>query len=454
VLKMTSLAITIKEKVSVSSPSGNLYSSIIKDNTFANPKYVSNIQYGYSNQKINEKIETFSRFDGGIALPRGYLQDLLNICDEEGIITTVKDLRATNNTTFPLLNVKLRPYQKRAVNEAMLVDQGIIVSPTGSGKTLIGLEIIRQRKQKTLIILHRADLARQWSDVIFDQFGIKAGMISEGNFEIGEEITIAMVQTLSSKSEETRDISELFGLILVDENHHIPAQSFSQVVGSLSARYAYGLSATLGRSDGLEEIIYRSIGNIVATVTREEVEALGSTVPITVQSIKTGFNPGSLGSWNDYLNSITDNKKRNSLILSLACKSSSPSLILTDRVEHAEILSKMLDSRNIDHVLAHGKLKTKERVKAMASIQEAKITIGTAGLLGEGLDVSGWGVLIMANPISSEIKLMQAIGRIVRPAKGKTKALVCDLTDDCGFAGSSFKKRFEIYKKNKIWVKF
>lgn len=451
---MTSVSITIKEKTSIYSPPDDIYYRILRDNTFVNPKYVSNIQHGYSNHGTEETIETFDHFNGGIALARGYTRDLLNLCYREGVQTDLEDLRTVHKTTFPILNTELRSYQKRAISEAVKFDQGVIVSPTGSGKSLIGLEIIRQREQKTLIILHRADLLQQWSDVIFERLGIKAGLISEGKFEIGEEITIAMIQTLSSRWKETRVIGELFGLILVDEVHHIPAESFAKVVGSMSAKYIYGLSATLRRADCLEEIIYRCIGHIIATVTREEVECMGATVPVTVHSIKTGFDPSHLGSWNDYLNAITNNSSRNSLILKLACESSAPSIVLTDRIEHAEILSKMLESQSIDHILVHGKLNQNKRSEAMSKIKSSRITIGTTGLLGEGLDVSGWSVLIMASPISSEIKLMQAIGRIVRPCEGKTEGIVYDLKDDCGFSGSSFKKRFEIYKKNEIWVNF
>jgi superfamily II DNA or RNA helicase len=114
----------------------------------------------------------------------------------------------------------------------------------------------------------------------------------------------------------------------------------------------------------------------------------------------------------------------------------------------------MLNRRNIDHVLAHGKIGKKEREGMMERIKSAKLTVGTTSLLGEGIDVSSWNTLIMGAPISSEIKLMQAIGRIVRPSNGKEKAIVYDLKDNCGFAGASFNKRFEIYKKNKIWVQF
>ncbi len=129
-----------------------------------------------------------------------------------------------------------------------------------------------------------------------------------------------------------------------------------------------------------------------------------------------------------------------------------PILILSDRVAHADDLSGMFSRRNFDHALVHGKVKDRE--EAIERIKKATVTIGTTGLLGEGLDVPFWEVLIMASPISSEIKLMQAIGRVVRASPGKKSALIYDLKYDCGFSGASFKKRFEIYRKHKIWVEF
>lgn len=307
--------------------------------------------------------------------------------------------------------------------------------------------------QKALIIVHRADLAKQWIDTIKTKFGLKAGFIGDGQWEIGD-ITVALVQTLSAREHETKSLSNAFGLILVDETHHAPASTFFDVLSLLAAKYRYGLSATVTRRDGLEQMIYRGLGPVIATVSKQEVEGMGATVPATVISIPTGFNPGQVDSWHEYLDSLTTNADRNIQIITLAQLSIGSALILVDRIAHAEQLSAMLHRRNIDHVLAHGKLNKKDREDVMDRIKTAKLTIGTTSLLGEGLDVSVWGVLIMGTPISSEIKLMQAIGRIVRPSPNKEKALVYDLKDDCSFAGASFKRRFEIYKKHKIWVEF
>lgn len=453
---MNNTKITICENIVLSCSDDDFKSFIVKANTFRNPKHESNLQNGYSNWQTSETIQTYKFIsDGSLSLPRGFLSELLELCIRFEIKPSIEDLRVENPISFPTLkDVTLRPYQDRAVNLAMKEDQGSIIAPTGSGKSILGLEIIRCRGQKTLILVHRSDLAKQWIDVILEKFGIKAGFIGDGSFEIGNEITVGMIQTLSSKENEAKALSKEFGLILVDEGHHLPAESFFSVLGHLSAKFLYCLTATPTRRDGLEKMIYRAIGEKIAFISKEEVEDIGATVPVKVIAIQTGFKPNFVDSWNEYLGAITHNAERNTLIIDLATESNEPTLILVDRVEHAEQLSEMMTRRDIIHVLAHGKIGKKDRNGMLERIRGARITIGTTGLLGEGLDIKNLAVLVMASPISSEIKLLQAIGRITRSFEGKENAVAYDLKDDCGFSGSSFNKRFEIYKKNKIWVEF
>jgi len=449
------VVINISEKILVRSPTEELISKIKKANTFSNPKYKSNQSHGYSNWQTSRTIETFNLYeDGSVSVPRGFLLDLLKLCKECNLHPVIEDLRCVYPVDFPELKATLRPYQEHAVSQAMQFDQGAILSPTGSGKSLMGLEIINRRGQRALIIVHRSELAKQWADVIEERMGIKAGFIGDGAWLVGDQITIAMVQTLAARENETRTLKNAFGLILVDEGHHLPASTFFDVTGLLAAKYRYMLSATPNRRDGLEAMIYMAIGPAIANISKQEVENLGSTVPATVITIQTGFNPGLVNSWSQYIDSLTTCTSRNLQIIDLAKASAEPTLILVDRISHADQISSMMNRRGLDHVLAHGKIAKKDREQVMEKMRLAKLTIGTTSMLGEGIDISSWSILIMAAPISSEIKLMQAIGRIVRPAHGKIKATVYDLRDDCGFAGASFKKRFEIYKKHKIWVQF
>ncbi len=425
----------------------------IEENTFSNPVFIANEQNRRSNRDIEETITTYRHKEGYLILPRGYMRDLLGAFQVADITPSIIDERASAQCSYPdrLKGIELRNYQERAVDAAGMFDQGVIVSPTGSGKSFIGLEIIRQKGQKALIIVHRAELARQWATVIEERLGITAGFIAGDEWNLGDEITIAMVQTLASREDETKGLSNSFGTIIADEGHHIPSSTFFSVIGLLNAKYRYGLSATPNRRDGLEQVIYRAVGPAIATIEKQEVENVGATVPATVIPIETGHNPGLVNSWHEYLESISHNLGRNKIILDLATKADGAALVLVDRVTHAEQLSAMLEKVGISHVLAHGGV---DRDGLMDKIKSSRLTIGTTGILGEGVDVSIWGTLIMGAPISSEIKLMQAVGRVVRPFPGKEQAIVYDLRDDCGFSGSSFKKRFEIYKKNNIWVDF
>jgi superfamily II DNA or RNA helicase len=450
-----SIKIYLRENIILHSPPADLLESVIKAHTFSNPKYVSNEEQGYSNWNVDSEITTYRHEGDTLVLPRGYMRDLLSLCLENSLIPAIVDERISSPCDYPenLTGIELRPYQQRAIDSAMRFDQGVIVSPTGSGKSLVGLEIIRRRGQKALIILHRSDLGKQWLGVIKERMGLDAGFIGDGQWDIGEQITVAMVQTLAARENETKAISDTFGLILLDEAHHAPAETFFDVLGWLSAKYRYGLSATVERRDRLERMIYLVIGPAIETITKKEVENLHATVPVTVFVKQTGCKP-SADSWNEFLDIIMANGERNLQILELAMQAQGACLVLTDRIKHAEQLSEMLNARNVSHVLAHGQLGKKARSEAMESMKTAQITIGTTSLLGEGLDIASWSVLILAGPISSEVKLMQAVGRVVRLAPGKEKAIVYDFRDDSAFAGSSFNKRFEIYRKHRIWVNF
>lgn len=396
----------------------------------------------------------YSQDNERLSLPRGYIDRLLEMCKKSAIEFEVEDGCIECPASFhPLKGIALRSYQQRAVGAALRHEQGVIVSPTGSGKSLIGLEIIRKRQQKALILVHRKELAQQWIAVIKERLDINSGFIGDGKWHIGNEITVAMVQTLGMK-QEALELSLVFGLVLVDEMHHLPCESFYEVLGLFFARYRYGLSATPQRRDGLEDLIYRAIGPAIAVIDRTEVEELGATVPAIIEVVETDFKPQYCESWSDFLTAVATSEKRNQLIVDGLQNLSGPTLVLVDRIQHAEDLARLLTEKKLPFTLAHGKLKSAERKAAMLAMQTSKITVGTTSMLGEGLDFPAWSALILASPISSEIKLLQAIGRVTRAAPGKQQAIIYDLKDDCGFAGASFKKRFEIYKKHKIQVEF
>jgi len=428
--------------------------AIIHHNTFANPIYDTNDRYGYSNYNTDPTIRTYSYRQGGkFCLSRGALLGVKSLFRNLDIEYHITDSTVTDSCNIPPLDgIKLRSYQEEAVAKAVSATEGVIVAPTGSGKTFIALELIRRLGQRAIIIVHRKELAKQWIRVIEERMGITPGFIGDGKFNVGTEITIAMVGTLIANEGFAKELSEEIGTLIIDECHHCPSNQFFSVQKLFAARYRFGVSATPNRRDGLEIMIYRALGDVVHEITREEVEDIGATVPVKVHVIKTNFDPGNPGDWNGYLTAISGSHSRNKFIVDIAKKSKVPVLVLVDRVVHGENISNLMKEMNIDHVLAHGKVKGRKTL--IDDIRKAHITIGTTSLVGEGIDISTWSLLILASPISSEIKLLQAVGRIVRPCEGKKKGWLFDLKDDCGFSGGSLNKRIAIYKKAGINIVF
>lgn len=443
--------IIINERLVIKNPSAWLKDKIVKANTFRNPKFYESEKYGRYLGDIPTEIKTFQSDGKDLLVERGYYHEFLNLINENSLSIEVSESTHCPTITYPhLKNISLRAYQESALEQALKYNQGIIVAPTGSGKTIIGLDLIRRRQTRSLILVHTKELAKQWINQIENVFCISPGMIGDGLWSFKEEITVAIVQTLDRHRDLCQEMASNIGLILCDECHHVPAKMFAKVIGMFPCKYRYGLSATPNRRDGLDCLIFRFIGNEIARVSRHEVESVGSTVPVKVRTVNTHFDPGAVNGWSDFITSL-NHLSRNLILINLIPHDRS-SLILVDRIAHAIQLSEMLKKRKIAHVIAHGSLSSEERFTLLERLKTSRIAIGTTGLLGEGLDVSHWDTLIMASPISSTTKLLQAIGRVVRPCDFKSDSIVYDLKDDCGLSVHSQKQRFEIYKRHNIQI--
>ncbi len=440
------MQVTISDKIYLTDLTREQSVSIKKSLTFPNPKYAEALQFGRAAWAIPKTIELFEQTDHNLIIPRGCPQDWLKDDD-------VHDERHSHPVDFAT-TIELRGYQERALRLAITSGGGVIVAPTGAGKTTMGIELAARLGERCLILVKSLDLAKQWQGAINKFTGFECGIIGDGQWQEGEHFTVALVQSLV-KNNALLD----YGLVIVDECHNVPAQQAYTVINRQTAKYRFGLSATPQRRDNLEMMIHAALGVVVAEIEAKEVE--GAVLPVIVSTMH--FNcQGNPESWVEFIKQLAEDDERNEIIITRAIKSSRVvgTAVLTGTVAHAETLHRLAKEHGINALILHGKLSKKEREQGMLDAPNSPLIIGTLSLLSEGIDWPHVGAIIFASPVSASVdratpsatRLIQSIGRGRRPYPGKIKTFVLDIIDDHPFGRSAYRKRAEIYQQHDFKV--
>ena len=267
--------------------------------------------------------------------------------------------------------VPLYSYQEKAVEEAKNSLYGILQSRAGSGKTQMGIALVKEFGKRALWLTHTKDLLNQ-SKERAERYMDKSliGTITEGKVNIGSGITFATVQTMSHLNLSL--YKDYWDVIIVDECHRVcgsPTQlsMFSKVLNSLSARHKYGLSATVHRADGMIKATFALLGDVVYTVPDEAVA--DKVMQVGIKPIGTGvgisrecLNTDGTLNYAKLINYLCGDTERNNLIARcIVSESGKSSLVLSDRLEHLETLMNLLPSE-LRHsaVMISGKMTTKK----------------------------------------------------------------------------------------------
>ncbi len=431
--------------------SPSLTSEIKKELTVSNPAYLDAKKYGrWIGKKLKPWLYFYSDTSQGLRFPRGYANQAVRLFRKHhgSESPRIIDQRRTLPEADILFKGELRPYQLQAFDETVARDFGVIESGTGSGKTVIGLAIIAHRRQPTLILVHTKELLYQWAAQIETFLDRQAGLIGDGHFNI-EPVTVAIVNSARNR---LKGLPEQFGQICVDECHRVPASLFTDVVTAFDCRYALGLSATAFRRDGLTELIHLYLGERVHRVATGDLHASGAVLkPEFIQKM-TEFSYGYRGNYQNLMKALTGNKERNrqisSDIVEEASREEGTVLVVSDRVAHCEALAEMVmeQAPDIKVSVLTGKMPSDDRADLIDDIQSGRIEVlvSTVQLIGEGFDCQGLRALFLTTPIKFSGRLLQVVGRILRPAEGK-QARVYDYLDPVKVLQSSARMRQRIF---------
>jgi len=433
------LKIYIKNNLHLKDIPFEIKSSLTAKLKIPNPKWLENNRMGRWNRGTPKFLRFYEKSaNSGLIIPRGYMRHLILLCRKHDVPYEIMDQRREMPATEILFGGRLKSFQQQAASVMLKKDFGTLTSPTGSGKTIIALYMIAIRRQPALIVVHTKDLAFQWIDRIGSFLNIpvdEVGLIGSGRKKIGKKITVALVQSLYKCADE---VAPFIGYLIVDECHRCPSRTFTEAVTYFDSRYMLGLSATPWRRDKLSQLIFWHLGDVHHEVDPSVLVENGHILHAEIFTRNTDFKPyyDPVNEYSKMLSELTADDRRNHLIASDVAHEiqSSPGvcLVLSDRKKHCENLCAILQYKfNINADLLTGDLTGIQRksVKERLDQGRVKILIATGQLIGEGFDCRDLSTLFLATPIRFSGRVIQYLGRVLRPTTGKKQARVFDYVD-------------------------
>ena len=423
--------------------------------TFDNPRYEEAKKRMFGTKGIDKQILCYQEQRDFFYIYRGFMGNLISFLGQNGCQYELVDQRRLLPEIDLCFCGNLREYQTNAMTQALTKQFGILVAPCGSGKTVVGLNIIVERKQPTLIIVHTKELLNQWIEQIKDYLGIEdVGVIGDRKEEI-RPVTVGMVQTLGKRN--LPEISKHFGQIIIDECHHTPATTFTQVVSAFDCFYQLGLSATPYRRDRLNKLLYYVVGNVSATISDQDLQDHGTCIKpkIIARGTLFAYDYKEDADYQPMISRLVEDPNRNQLIIEDIIKEAKGknnySLVLTDRKEHCRTLARLLMEQGVNCAILTGDLPKKQREQVIKDLEggSLRVVFATGQIAGEGLDIPKLNRLFVTTPIRWKGKIKQYVGRVLRTAPGKRNARIYDYVDTkVGVLMSAYRSRcYQVYEQ-------
>jgi superfamily II DNA or RNA helicase len=414
--------------------------------SFANPIFHEKLRLRFPTFDIPRFLFAGEWHPDRLVLPRGVFEPCLRILEEAGAAVTVQDQRESGARCTWKFHGELRPEQQTAVKEMAEHDIGVLCAPPGAGKTVMACALIARHRTSTLVLVHRSVLLDQWRESAMQFLGLKKkeiGIWKGAKPRLTRRLDIAMLPSLS-RADDYATAFLGYGLVIVDECHHVPAASFEALLKACPARRIVGLTATPYRKDRLEKLLHLQCGPIRHTLVPADAGDKSDRV-VMVRRSSIAFPPGASPqpAIHEVWDALVADGGRLRMIVADICEcigEGRAPLVLADRKAYLDRIEAALAAHPVAQSVARYRMESgvgkKERAAIRAQIDEhyengtAFVLLATASLIGEGFDLPQLDTLILAMPLSFKGRRIQYAGRLHRDHDGKSSARIYDYLDE------------------------
>lgn len=424
----------------------SVINSLKQKYTYDNPKFLENEKYGRSNRNVPEYIRTYDTHKDDLIFYRGQYKNILRMLINFNLNYEVtKKLKKGRDLETFKTNIKLRPDQELAQNDALKHKQGLIISPTSFGKTILVLMLFRKIRKQTVIVVHTTELQKQWIQEAVEKVGVPrekiggCGGIFQGKPRVGD-LNICLYQTLS-KEHIFEKFEKDTGFVVAEECQKTAVEAFSTCIIHFKALYRIGVSANHKRKDGMHFIVDDALGEVIH---RAKNKASDSKILSFINIIETNYFDYEYDWDKDHtalVNRICEDDERNKLILNRCYQKyrlGKQVMIVVERKEQAFKLYGALSKKGLRVGVLAGNVSKKEAAKFNSNIakkyaagyndkkayefikKEAErknldVIIGTQKI-EVGVSIRTIGHLIISSLVTSNIadRLNQIVGRAER----------------------------------------
>ena len=439
---------------------------------FYNPEFYAKQRMRLSTYDIPRIISCSELTDEYLAIPRGFEDDVIDILKHYNVEYIVEDKSNHGRQLDVTFKGILRKEQQTAMSCMLPHNIGTLSATTAFGKTVFAIAMIAERKVNTLILVHRKSLLDQWKNHLENFLEINEVVVNDGKKRMSKKqqspigtlysgknsihgiIDIALIQSCFDGNEVSAFV-ENYGMVIVDECHHVSSVSFEQVLRKVKAKYVYGLTATPIRKDGHQPIIFMQCGKIRFTADAQSQINNQSFSRILIPRFTTFRNISSDDkTYTQVVETISKDEVRNRLIIDdvhkVIVEGRTP-IVLTSLTSHVRVLADMLLPYSDNVITLVGADSAKEKRCAMERLQNMPVTeslviVATGKYIGEGFDYPRLDTLFLVLPISWKGNIAQYAGRLHRDCNGKSEARIYDYVNiRVPLCDSMYRKRLKGY---------